>query len=174
MSSAVVSLARTQPDRVVVVAHSRVRAGSAPGPGRQAAEDERPEAERVADADDAPLVEDDERERAVDSRQDPDERVDRVGGRFVREEGGQELRVGRGRQPASAAAQLAQQLAGVHEVAVVANRERPARAEPERRLGVLPDRRAGRRVAAVGDREVARNDGIRRSSRTELIIPRSL
>ena len=55
--------------------------------------------------------------------------------------------------------ELVEQLAGVDEVAVVADRERPPRAEPERRLGVLPDRRAGRRVAAVGDREVARERG---------------
>ena len=48
-----------------------------------------------------------------------------------------------------------EQLAGVHEVAVVADRERPPGPEAERRLGVLPDRRAGRRVAAVGDREAA-------------------
>ncbi len=35
------------------------------------------------------------------------------------------------------------------------DRERPPRPEPERRLGVLPDRGAGRRVAAVGHGEVA-------------------
>ena len=36
------------------------------------------------------------------------------------------------------------------------DRERPARPEAERRLGVLPDRGARRGVAAVGDREAAR------------------
>ena len=83
------------------------------------------------------------------------ERIDRVGRRLVGEERRQELRVGRRRQPGAAALELVEQLAGVDEVAVVADGERPARPEPERRLGVLPDRRAGRRVAAVGDREVA-------------------
>ena len=48
-----------------------------------------------------------------------------------------------------------EQVARVDEVAVVADGERPARPEPVGRLGVLPDRRAGRRVAAVGDRELA-------------------
>ena len=52
--------------------------------------------------------------------------------------------------------ELAEQLAGVDEVAVVADRERPPRPQAVRRLGVLPDRRAGRRVAAVGDRQAAR------------------
>ena len=71
--------------------------------------------------------------------------------------------------------ELAEQLAGVHEVAVVADRERPPRPEPERRLGVLPDRRAGRRVAAVGDREVARGATAAAARRgPSAIIPRSL
>ena len=51
--------------------------------------------------------------------------------------------------------QLVEQLAGVDEVAVVADGDRPARPQAVGRLGVLPDRRAGRRVAAVGDGEVA-------------------
>ena len=51
--------------------------------------------------------------------------------------------------------ELAEQLAGVDEVAVVADREGPPRPEAERRLGVLPDRRAGGRVAAMGDRQLA-------------------
>ncbi len=49
----------------------------------------------------------------------------------------------------------AEQLPRVHEVAVVPDRERPPRPQAERRLGVLPDRGAGRGVAAVGDRELA-------------------
>ena len=69
----------------------------------QAAEDERPEAERVADADDPPLVEDDQAVGAADPRQDPQERLDRVGRRLVGEQRGQQLRVGRGRQPGATA-----------------------------------------------------------------------
>ena len=50
---------------------------------------------------------------------------------------------------------LRQQLPGVDQVAVVADGDRAAAAQAEGRLGVLPDRRAGRRVAAVGDGQVA-------------------
>ena len=91
----------------------------------------------------------------MDAGQDADEGIDRVVGLLVREQRCQELRIGRGRQSAAAAAQLPEQLPGVDEVAVVADRERPPGAEAERRLGVLPDRRPGRRIPAVGDREVA-------------------
>ena len=89
--------------RVVVAPQARRRRPPAVGRG-QPAEDERPEPVRVADADDPPLVEDDQAERAADAGQDPDERLDRVGGRLVGEERGQELRVGRGRQAGAAAA----------------------------------------------------------------------
>ena len=100
-----------------------------------------------------------ERVRAADARQELQQRVDRVRRRLVGEERGQELRVGRRGEAGAAALELVEQLAGVDEVAVVADRDRPPRPEPERRLGVLPDRRAGRRVAAVGDREVAAEAG---------------
>ena len=155
MSSAAVSDERHQP----ADASSSIHRPSSGPPGRcgprQPAEDERPEPVRVADADDPPLVEDDEAERAADARQDLDERLDRVGGGLVGEERRQQLGVGRGRQPGAAALELRQQVARVDEVAVVADRDRPPRPEPVRRLGVLPDRRAGRRVAAVGDGEAA-------------------
>ena len=135
----------------------------APQPGRavvgrghrQPPEDERPEPVRVADADHPLLVEDHEAERAPDARQDLAQGVDRVRGGLVGEERGQQLRVGAGGQAAAAALELVEQLAGVDEVAVVPDRERPPRPEAERRLGVLPDRGPGRRVAAVGDGEVA-------------------
>ncbi len=125
----------------------------------QPSQDERTEPERISDADHPALVEDDEAVRPADARQDPDECVDRVGRGLVGEERGQQLRIGRGREAPPAAAQRRQQLAGVDEVAVVPDGDRPARAEPERRLGVLPDRRAGRRVAAMGDRQVAAERG---------------
>ena len=112
--------------------------------------------------------------RAADARQDPLERLDGVGRRLVGEQRGQQLRVGRGRQPGPTAGELVEQLARVDEVAVVADRERPARSEAIGRLGVLPDGRTGRRVAAVGDRQLAAQ--ARQASLVEdvLIIPRSL
>ena len=149
MSSAAVSEARIQPP--VSSPHS---SGASPG-DREPAEDERPEPVRVADADHPLLVEDDEAVGAADPRQDLAQRVDGVRRRLVGEERGQQLRVGARGEPAPAALELVEQLAGVDEVAVVADRERPPRAEPQRRLGVLPDRRAGGRVAAVRDRELA-------------------
>ncbi len=48
-----------------------------------------------------------------------------------------------------------EQLARVGQVAVVAQRDRPGRGRPERRLGVLPHAGAGGGVAGVADREVA-------------------
>ena len=47
------------------------------------------------------------------------------------------------------------QVVGVDQVAVVAERDRPVRGRPERRLRVLPGARPGRGVARVADREVA-------------------
>ncbi len=49
---------------------------------------------RVAHTDHPMLVEDDEAERPADPRQDALERFDRVGGRFVGEQGREELGVG--------------------------------------------------------------------------------
>ena len=48
------------------------------------------------------------------------------------------------------------QLEGVGQVAVVAQGDAAGRGRAEGRLGVLPDARAGGRVAAVADRQVAR------------------
>ena len=47
-----------------------------------------------------------------------------------------------------------EQVAGVDEIAVVTDRERPPRPEAVGRLGVLPDGGACRRIAAMGDREL--------------------
>ena len=100
-------------------------------------------------------VEDHQGVRAADPGQDLAQRVDGVLRRLVGQERGQQLRVGAGGEAAATAGELVEQLAGVDEVAVVADGERPARPEPERGLGVLPDRGAGRGVAAVRDGEVA-------------------
>ena len=123
------------------------------GGGRQPPQDQRAEAVGVAHADDAPLVEDDQAVGAAHARQDPQQRLDGVAPGLVGEERGQELRVRAGRESAAAAREPLQQLARVDQVAVVPDRERPARPEAERRLGVLPHRGARRGVAAMGDRE---------------------
>ena len=146
-------LGREDPAAGLVVPQAR---GAVRGGGhRQPAQHERAEAVRIPDADDALLVEDDEAERAAHARQDADERIDGVRGGLVGEERGQELRVGARGEAAAAALELLEELARVDEVAVVPDGERPPRAQAERRLGVLPDRRAGRRVPAVRDGEVA-------------------
>ena len=119
------------------------------------AQHERPEAVRIAHPDDVLLVEDRQRVGALDHRQHPLQRLDRVARRIVRQERRQQLGVrGRG-QARFAALEVREQLAGVDEVAVVADRDRPAVAQPEGRLGVLPDRGAGGGVAAVGNRQRA-------------------
>ena len=74
---------------------------------RQLAEHERPEAVRVAHADDPLLVEDDQAERATDAGQDLAQGLDRVLRRLVGEQRGEQLGVGRGGQAGSAALQLA-------------------------------------------------------------------
>ena len=93
-------------DRGVVAAPQAV-VGVDPAAGRQPAEDERPEPERIAHADDPALVEDHQAVRAADARQDALQGLDRVGRGLVGEERGQQLRVGRRRQAGTAAAQLA-------------------------------------------------------------------
>src|ERR1035437_7305595 len=50
---------------------------------------------------------------------------------------------------------MREQLPGVDEIPVMADRDRPAVTEAEGRLGVLPDRRPGGRIAAVGDSDRA-------------------
>ena len=53
------------------------------------------------------------------------------------------------------AGQHLEQLASVDQVPVVTHRHGAPWPQPERWLGVLPARRAGRRVTAVGDRHLA-------------------
>src|SRR5665811_2446978 len=50
---------------------------------------------------------------------------------------------------------MREQLPGVDEIPGMADGDRPAVTETEGRLGVLPDRRPGGRIAAVGDSERA-------------------
>ena len=63
-------LRRQAPAGSRVVAAPQAVVGIAAGGARQPAQDERPEAERVAHADDPALVEDDQAVRAADARQD--------------------------------------------------------------------------------------------------------
>ena len=69
-------------------------------------EHERPEAVRIADADDPALVEDEQRVGAADARQQLQQRLDGVGRRLVGEERRQELRVGRRGEAGAAALEL--------------------------------------------------------------------
>ena len=145
------------PSRRVVVGRphrSAARRGVEPA---QPAQDERPEAVRVADADDPALVQDDQAVRAVDAAAGPASSAS-TGSRagLVGEERGQQLRVGAGREAARPPGSRSEQLARVDEVAVVPDGERAPRPQAERRLGVLPDRGAGGGVAAVRDRQVGR------------------
>ena len=153
MSRAAVSDERHQPASASSPCH-RPSSASDAGGARQASEDQRPEAERVAHADHPALVEDHQAVRAADARQDLPQRLDRVRGRLVGEQRGQQLRIGRGRQARPAALELLEQVARVDEVAVVADGQRAARSEPVRRLGVLPDGGTRCRIAAMGDREL--------------------
>ena len=118
---------------------------------RESAEDERAEPERITNPDDPALVEHDKAVGAPDPRQHALECLHRVARGLIGEQRGQQLRVGRGGESCAAAVQLLEQLPGVDQIAVVSDGKRPARAEAVGRLGVLPDRRAGRRVAAVRD-----------------------
>ena len=94
------------------------------------------------------------RERAPQPRQHVGDRVLDPLGRVRGEQRGDDLRV-RGRAERHvAAAQLGVQLDGVDQVAVVGQRQRAAVVADDR-LGVLPLRGAGRRVAHVADRHVA-------------------
>ena len=119
------------------------------------AEHEGPEAVRIADADDPPLIEDDELKAPLTrGRTETSAATVSAAGSSASRAVRSSVSVDAGSR-ASAALELGQQLPGVDEVAVVADREGPAGPEAIRRLGVLPDRRAGRRVAAMGDGEVA-------------------
>jgi hypothetical protein len=66
-----------------------------------------------------------------------------------------QLRVGRRLDLDAVGSELGPELAGVDEVAVVAERDRPRPAVVDERLRIRPGARAGRGVAGVADRELA-------------------
>ena len=133
----------------------------------EAAEHQRPDALRVAGGVQRVLVHPDEAEGALQQRQHLERPLLERGVGVVGEQRGDQAGVvGRGldgagvqrrarrrgragRRPAAASS------CGVDQVAVVAERDRAVGGRAERRLGVLPGARAGGRVAAVADREVA-------------------
>jgi hypothetical protein len=123
--------------------------------GRQAAEHEGTDPERVADADDPLLVHEHERVGAFDARQQLHACVNQIGRRLFRQERSQELGVAGPDEATMGTQQLFVEPSGVDQVAVVPERHRPRRAEAEGRLAVLPDGRAGRGVAAMRDGPIA-------------------
>ena len=114
------------------------------------AERERPQAGAVAERDDGVVRHHDGREGALEPRHHVLERVlERV--RLVRREHrGDQLRVRGGAEGDAALRELLVQLERVDQVAVVGERDLAAVGAVDR-LGVLPRRRAGRRVAHVAD-----------------------
>ena len=147
----------------------RVLGGDDPATG-EPAEDQRPDALRVAGGVQAVLVHPDERERALELRQHLDrpllQRGVGVVGQQRRDQAGV---VGRGLALTQVEVELVLllrqrldrllELVGVDQVAVVAERDGAAVAGAERRLGVLPRAGAGGGVAAVADRDVADQAG---------------
>ena len=119
-----------------------------------APEAERPEAVRVAEADQRALRERDHRERAVEPRHRAGDRV--LERRLVvRDQRRDQLGVGGRAERDALGRELLAQLRRVDEVAVVPERDRAPAAVLDQRLRVRPVRRAGRRVARVADRGVA-------------------
>src|SRR5437868_7357003 len=119
----------------------------------QAAEDERPEAERIAEADQLPFGQGGDGEGSLE----PGHRVrDRLAERrrVVRDQCRDHLRVRGGHESDAVAGELLTQLSRVDQVAVVPERDRACAAVVDERLRVRPVRRAGRRVAGVTDRDL--------------------
>ena len=113
---------------------------------------ERPEAVRVPGGEDGALVRHHEAEGPFELGEDPHRRpLEVVMGHLRREHRGHEVGVGRG---GGGATQPRDQLAGVHQVPVVPQRERPHAVVLEDGLGVVPGRGPGGRVAGVADGEV--------------------
>ena len=120
-------------------------------PGRQPPDRQGTEPHRIAGGEHAALVHEDERERALELRQDLERRVVQAVAHVPREERGDEVGVGGG---ATAAPDALGELERVDEVPVVTERDRAPAVGLERRLGVLPRGGAGRRVAGVPDPEI--------------------
>ena len=131
----------------------RAGLGREDGVAVDAAEIERPEAVRVAKADQLPFGKRDDRERAFEP---PHRSCDRFlqRRRVVGDERGDHLGVGGGRKRDSFRQELVAHLLDVRQVSVVPEGHRPGLAVLDDRLRVRPVRRAGRRVARVADRDL--------------------
>ena len=120
------------------------------------AERERPEAVRIARRDQRVVGEHHEAEGALHARERVDQAVLEVRLARAREQVHDHLRVGARGEDRAAALELAADRAGVHQIAVVRDRERTAVGGRAERLRVAQARLAGRRVAHVADRVPAR------------------
>ena len=115
---------------------------------------ERPEAVRVAEADEPSLRQRDDRVGALEPAHRVRHRLlERRG--VVRDQRRDQLAVGGRPERNAVLAQLLPQLSDVDQVAVVAEGDRAGAAVLDERLRVRPLRRAGRRVAVVADRDLA-------------------
>ncbi len=117
-------------------------------------DDQRSEAERVAEAEQPALGEGDDRRGAFE----PAERVaDRVRERsgIVGDQRADQLGVGGRRRSDTVLGELRAQLLGIRQVAVVPERDDSRAAVVDERLCVRPVRRPCRRVARVPDRDIA-------------------
>ena len=141
MSSAQVSLASTQPPVPSVA---------------DAAEDQRPHAERVAHAHQRLVGQRDQRIGADHLLQRIDQPVDHGGIQADRDQVDEHLGVGGGLEQAAAAHQRPAQHVGVGQVAVVRDREAAELEIGIQRLDVAQDRVAGGGVAVVADGDIGR------------------
>src|SRR5450432_3268232 len=125
-----------------------------PGDARgldDAAEHERPEAHGIAHGDHHVFGQEDERVRTADLRERVGDAVRQIVLPRARDQVDDALGVGGRREDRALGLEALAQLAGVDEVAVVAERDRPARVVDGDGLRVLLGRVTGRRVAHVTD-----------------------
>ena len=115
---------------------------------------ERPETQRVSERDEDALGQRSRRVRAFEPRHRVrDGLLERS--RVAGDERGDDLRVGSRAEPHPVLEELGTQLLHVHEIAVVAQRDRARAAVVDQRLRIRPPVRARRRVARVPDRELS-------------------
>ena len=121
----------------------------------EVAEQQRPDAERVAAADQLLLGERDQREGAFDLAQRVDHPLDERSAVAGGDQMDDRLGVGGGLEDRAAALQLSLQRPGIGEVAVMRDGEAAAGELGEERLDVALHRAAGRGIAVVADGAVA-------------------
>ena len=122
----------------------------------EAAQRERPDPLRIARGDHSISREEDDRVRAADPAEGLAQRADDVLRPRARHEVEKHLGVRARREDRAFLLELEPKLVGIHQVSVVADRERPLVRLVDDRLSVLETRLARRRVAHVSDRRVPR------------------